>query len=171
MARALPTSTRRVVACCRWVNSVLSVFNPCIITLVSVGCTLAVEDNELQGTLTVYNFALRAYERFLSECGSIPGECAVEQDIGRLKSIASKMLNDLGLHVSLSDDVLHEICRYGGTELHAVSAFIGKLLQLKREILLIYKFFGLQEAALHRRLSRSLPNNTSQSIIPLSIML
>ncbi|KAH8390523.1 hypothetical protein KR215_003825, partial [Drosophila sulfurigaster] len=84
-----------------------------------------VEDNELQGTLTAYNFALRAYERFLSECGSIPGECAVEQDIGRLKSIASKMLNDLGLHVNLSDDVLHEICRYGGAELHAVSAFIG----------------------------------------------
>lgn len=135
-------------------------------------CTLAVEDNELQGTLTVYNFALRAYERFLSECGSIPGECAVEQDIGRLKSIASKMLNDLGLHVSLSDDVLHEICRYGGTELHAVSAFIGKLLKLKREII-IYTFllFDLQEAALHRRLSRLLPNNTSQSIIPLSTML
>ncbi|KAH8418195.1 hypothetical protein KR222_000376 [Zaprionus bogoriensis] len=84
-----------------------------------------VEDNELQGTLTAYNFALRAYERFLSECGSIPGECAVEQDIGRLKTIASKMLNDLGLHVSISDDVLHEICRYGGAELHAVSAFIG----------------------------------------------
>lgn len=135
-------------------------------------CTLAVEDNELQGTLTVYNFALRAYERFLSECGSIPGECAVEQDIGRLKSIASKMLNDLGLHVSLSDDVLHEICRYGGTELHAVSAFIGKLLYYKRKIIFYTSLlFDLQEAALHRRLSRSLPNNTSQSIIPLSIML
>ncbi|EDW18369.1 nedd8-activating enzyme E1 regulatory subunit isoform X1 [Drosophila mojavensis] len=84
-----------------------------------------VEDNELQGTLTAYNFALRAYERFLSECGSIPGECSVEQDIVRLKSITSKMLNDLGLHVTISDDVLHEICRYGGAELHAVSAFIG----------------------------------------------
>lgn len=86
----------------------------------------AVEDNELQGTLTAFNFALRAYERFLSECGSIPGECSVEQDIVRLKSITSKMLNDLGLHVTISDDVLHEICRYGGAELHAVSAFIGK---------------------------------------------
>lgn len=83
------------------------------------------DDNELQGNLTVYYFALRAYERFLSECGSIPGECTVEQDIGRLKTITSKMLNDLGLHVAISDDVLHEICRYGGAELHAVSAFIG----------------------------------------------
>ncbi|XP_017058948.1 nedd8-activating enzyme E1 regulatory subunit [Drosophila ficusphila] len=84
-----------------------------------------VEDNELQGDLTAYNFALRAYERFLSECGNIPGECIVEQDIGRLKSIAAKMLSDLGMHASISDDVLHEICRYGGAELHAVSAFIG----------------------------------------------
>lgn len=134
------------------------------------------EDNELQGTLTAYNFALRAYERFLSECGSIPGECAVEQDIGRLKSIASKMLNDLGLHVTISDDVLHEICRYGGAELHAVSAFIGKFPQLedrrkKYMYFVFFFFFALQEAALHRRLSRSLPNNTSQSIIPLSTML
>ncbi|XP_068148334.1 nedd8-activating enzyme E1 regulatory subunit [Drosophila tropicalis] len=84
-----------------------------------------VEDNELQGTLTAYNFALRAYERFLCECGNIPGECTVEQDIGRLKSIASKMLNDLGMHATISNDVLHEICRFGGAELHAVSAFIG----------------------------------------------
>lgn len=103
------------------------------------------EDNELQGTLTAYNFALRAYERFLSECGSIPGECAVEQDIGRLKSIASKMLNDLGLHVTISDDVLHEICRYGGAELHAVSAFIGKFPQLedrrKEYMYFVFLFF------------------------------
>lgn len=101
------------------------------------------EDNELQGTLTAYNFALRAYERFLSECGSIPGECAVEQDIGRLKSIASKMLNDLGLHVTISDDVLHEICRYGGAELHAVSAFIGKFPQLedRRKEYMYFVFF------------------------------
>jgi len=36
------------------------------------------------------------------------------------------MLSDLGMHATISDDVLHEICRYGGAELHAVSAFIGK---------------------------------------------
>ncbi|KAH8329618.1 hypothetical protein KR074_000869 [Drosophila pseudoananassae] len=84
-----------------------------------------VEDNELQGNLTSFNFALRAYERFLSEYGNIPGECTVEQDIGRLKSIAGKMMSDLGMHATIGDDVLHEICRYGGAELHAVSAFIG----------------------------------------------
>ncbi|KAH8379080.1 hypothetical protein KR009_003011 [Drosophila setifemur] len=84
-----------------------------------------VEDNELLGNLTAYNFALRAYERFLSECGNIPGECTVEQDIGRLKSIAGRMMSDLGMHATISDDVLHEICRYGGAEMHAVSAFIG----------------------------------------------
>ncbi|XP_017138809.1 nedd8-activating enzyme E1 regulatory subunit [Drosophila miranda] len=84
-----------------------------------------VEENEVQDNLTAYNFALRAYERFLSECGHIPGECTAEQDIGRLKTIASKMLSDLGTHATISDDVLHEICRYGGAELHAVSAFIG----------------------------------------------
>lgn len=69
--------------------------------------------------------ALRAYERFLSECGTIPGECYVENDISRLKTVATKMISDWGSHASISDDMIHEICRYGGAEIHSISAFIG----------------------------------------------
>ena len=40
----------------------------------------------------------------------------------------SRLLNDLGCQGgSLSkDDNLHEMCRYGAAELHAVAAFIGE---------------------------------------------
>ncbi|XP_073837597.1 nedd8-activating enzyme E1 regulatory subunit APP-BP1 [Musca autumnalis] len=83
-------------------------------------------DIELQGTLTEHYIALRAYERFLTECGNIPGDCYVENDTARLKTVAYKMLADLGASQAvLSDDMVHEICHYGGAEVHTISAFLG----------------------------------------------
>lgn len=87
----------------------------------------SVDDLEIQGTLTEHYVALRAYEKFLTEFGNIPGECYAENDTLRLKSVASKMISDWGAHTSISDDMIHEICRYGGSEIHSISAFIGKL--------------------------------------------
>ncbi|XP_014097757.1 nedd8-activating enzyme E1 regulatory subunit [Bactrocera oleae] len=84
-----------------------------------------VDDLEIQGTLAEHYVALRAYERFVSECGNVPGECYVENDVKELKTVASKMLSDWGVHASISDDLIHEICRYGGSEIHSISAFIG----------------------------------------------
>lgn len=87
---------------------------------------LNVIDIEVQGTLIEHYIALRAYERFLMECGNIPGDCYVENDIARLKSVANKMLADWGVtQATLSDDMVHEICHYGGAEVHTISAFIG----------------------------------------------
>lgn len=89
-----------------------------------------VDDVDVQGTLTEHYIALRAYERFLTEYGNIPGECYVENDTARFKSIASKMLSEWGVpQATLSNDMVHEVCRYGGGEIHSISAFIGKCLQ------------------------------------------
>ncbi|XP_017466889.1 PREDICTED: nedd8-activating enzyme E1 regulatory subunit [Rhagoletis zephyria] len=84
-----------------------------------------VDDLEIQGTLSELYVALRAYERFVSECGNVPGECYVENDVKELKTVASKMLSDWGVHASISDDLIHEICRFGGSEIHSISAFVG----------------------------------------------
>lgn len=86
----------------------------------------AIDDMEVQGTLTEHYIALRAYERFLTECGNIPGDCYVENDTARFKTVACKMLAEWGVtQATLSDDMVHEICRYGGTEVHTISAFIA----------------------------------------------
>ncbi|XP_053956957.1 nedd8-activating enzyme E1 regulatory subunit [Anastrepha ludens] len=84
-----------------------------------------VDDLEIQDTLSEHYVALRAYERFLSECGNVPGECYVENDVKEFKTVASKMLSDWSVHASISDDLIHEICRFGGSEIHSISAFIG----------------------------------------------
>ncbi|XP_032792301.2 NEDD8-activating enzyme E1 regulatory subunit [Daphnia magna] len=72
---------------------------------------------------------LRAVNKFHTENGSFPGyyDDNVETDIAKLKGCFSRLLNDLGCQGgSLSkDDNLHEMCRYGAAELHAVAAFIG----------------------------------------------
>jgi len=77
----------------------------------------------------LYYLLLRAVSRFQSENGCYPGfyDDSVETDIVKLKSCFSRLLQDLGCQGnSLSkDDNLHEMCRYGGAELHAVAAFIG----------------------------------------------
>lgn len=68
---------------------------------------------------------LRAMDRFQTEHGYTPGEVHVETDPARIKIQAGKLLNDWGVSVQLNDDLFHEICRYGGAEIHSISAFLG----------------------------------------------
>ncbi|KAG1368339.1 NEDD8-activating enzyme E1 regulatory subunit AXR1 [Cocos nucifera] len=91
---------------------------------------------ELQKYLTEedYNFAvgfyilLRAVDRFAANYNRFPGifDGEVDEDISRLKTIAVGLLSDLGFHgPALSEDLINEMCRFGGAEIHAVAAFIG----------------------------------------------
>lgn len=84
-----------------------------------------VQGLETPGSLMEHYVALRSFDKFQTEYGYIPGDCNVESDTARLKIVTSKLLNEWGCHNSLSDDLIHELCRYGGAEIHSVSAFIG----------------------------------------------
>ncbi len=77
-----------------------------------------------------YYVILRGVERFLTEFNIMPGstEDQVEPDIGRLKNCVSKVLSDCypGIASSvIKDDFIHEVCRYGGAEPHAIASFVG----------------------------------------------
>ncbi|XP_039131097.1 NEDD8-activating enzyme E1 regulatory subunit AXR1-like [Dioscorea cayenensis subsp. rotundata] len=92
---------------------------------------------ELQKYLTDedYSFAvgfyilLRAVDRFAANYNRFPGmfDGDMDEDISWLKTIAVGMLNDLGCHGSaiIPEDLINEMCRFGGAELHAVAALIG----------------------------------------------
>ncbi|KAK4286268.1 hypothetical protein QN277_002847 [Acacia crassicarpa] len=91
---------------------------------------------ELQKYLTDEDFStavgiyilLRAVDRFAANYNSFPGqyESAMEEDIPRLKSTASGLLNDLGCNgATLAEDLINEMCRFGAAELHAVAALVG----------------------------------------------
>uniref|UniRef100_A0A803VBD1 NEDD8-activating enzyme E1 regulatory subunit n=1 Tax=Ficedula albicollis TaxID=59894 RepID=A0A803VBD1_FICAL len=70
---------------------------------------------------------LRAVNRFYKQHGRYPGvyNYQVEDDIGKLKSCLTGFLQEHGLSVVVKDDYVHEFCRYGAAEPHAVAAFMG----------------------------------------------
>lgn len=77
----------------------------------------------------LYYIVLRAVDQYMSQFDANPGltEADIELDIGRLKTITSAMLTQIGLGSSVQGlaEHIHEICRYGGAELHSVAAFLG----------------------------------------------
>lgn len=79
--------------------------------------------------LMVYYVVLRGVEKFQAEYNSYPGEFddQVEPDIVKLKACITKLLNEWGCGPLAKDDYVHEFCRFGGAELHSVSAFLGGL--------------------------------------------
>lgn len=79
-------------------------------------------------SLMFYYVILRGLERFISEYNTYPGhfDDHVEPDVLKLKTFIGKLLSEWGCPASVvSDDRVHEVCRYGGAELHSVSAFLA----------------------------------------------
>lgn len=93
---------------------------------------LAVSELEPPGSMLLYYIMLRGVDRFYMEYNRYPGVCTddVEPDIVQLKSSLGKLLGEWGSGPLAKDDYVHEICRYGGCELHSVSAFIGRFMRM-----------------------------------------
>lgn len=91
------------------------------------GSNQAMIASELENieSLMGHYVALRSQDRFFTEHGCMPGEIQVDIDTARIKNQAMKLLNDWGINSYLNDDLFHEICRYGGAEVHTISAFLG----------------------------------------------
>ncbi|XP_052860022.1 nedd8-activating enzyme E1 regulatory subunit [Anopheles cruzii] len=80
---------------------------------------------ETPNSLMAHYLVLRALDRFQAEYGCVPGESEAESDTSRIKSLAGKMLSELGIGALISDDLVYEICRYGGAEIHSISGYMG----------------------------------------------
>lgn len=83
---------------------------------------------EPPGSMLLYYLLLRGVEKFYGEYNRNPGECNddVQPDIVQLKGCIAKLLGEWGSGPLSKDDYVHEICRYGGCELHSISSFVGK---------------------------------------------
>ncbi|XP_017769621.1 PREDICTED: NEDD8-activating enzyme E1 regulatory subunit [Nicrophorus vespilloides] len=78
-------------------------------------------------SLMMYYVILRGLDRFLSEFNAYPGQFddQVEPDVVKLKSTIGKLLAEWGCGQVLRDERVHEVCRYGGAEMHSISAILG----------------------------------------------
>lgn len=71
---------------------------------------------------------LRAVDRYAANFNHFPGQFdgGLDEDISRLKTTAVSLLNDLGCSgLTLTEDLINEMCRFGAAELHAVAAIVG----------------------------------------------
>ncbi|KAH9395109.1 NEDD8-activating enzyme E1 regulatory subunit [Tyrophagus putrescentiae] len=70
---------------------------------------------------------MRLVDRFTGKHNRHPGQRddEVESDIAELKREFRDLSSDLGCNMFIQDELIHEICRYGGCELHSISAFLG----------------------------------------------
>jgi len=75
----------------------------------------------------VFYPVLRAVAKFHSELNRFPGDLENhENDIPILKNHLLTVMAGLGLSdASVKEDLVHEVCRYGGAELHSVAAYMG----------------------------------------------
>lgn len=76
--------------------------------------------------ITIY-VCLKALDLFFSTYGRLPGcrNDQVETDICKLKDCVKRMIGKSFIQLKTLDQGLYEVCRYGGAELHATSAFMG----------------------------------------------
>ncbi|KAJ6220449.1 hypothetical protein RDWZM_006261 [Blomia tropicalis] len=70
---------------------------------------------------------MRIADRFYSKQNRLPGQHddEIENDVSEMKREFRELCTDLGFNIFIKDELVHEICRYGGCELHSISAFIG----------------------------------------------
>lgn len=90
----------------------------------SLDLTSHLEDPD---SLMFYYVILRGVERFINEFNVYPGQFddQVEPDVLKLKSVINKLMTEWGCLAVVRDERVHEVCRYGGAELHSVSAMLG----------------------------------------------
>jgi amyloid beta precursor protein binding protein 1 len=77
-----------------------------------------------------YYVLLRAVDRFYATHNRYPGffddKLELETDIATLKSFVNSVLSELSLPASsVKDEPIHEMCRFGASEMHNIAAFIG----------------------------------------------
>ncbi|XP_055629683.1 nedd8-activating enzyme E1 regulatory subunit-like [Toxorhynchites rutilus septentrionalis] len=82
-------------------------------------------DLETPNSLMAQYITLRAIDKFQAQRGYLPGENQTEDDTSCIISLTEKMLSDWGISTSINDDLASEVCRYGGAEIHSISAFMG----------------------------------------------
>lgn len=76
----------------------------------------------------IFYILLRAVEIFQTENNRYPGnnQEILDSDVALLKRVLNKLLNEHRVNnMSIKEEFIHEICRYGNSELHSISGFLG----------------------------------------------
>jgi len=76
----------------------------------------------------IFYVLLRAVDRFYTTHHRFPGtfDDEVESDIPLLKTVVTGLLAEFGVDADkITNDYIHEICRFGASETHGIASYIG----------------------------------------------
>ncbi|CAG2176012.1 unnamed protein product, partial [Oppiella nova] len=95
--------------------------------LKQIANTIGIADDDTEDDELRYYLLMRLVDKFYSFHNRFPGERndEVESDVSVLKTYLKEISSDFGSNSVVKDDLIHEICRYGGSQLHSISAFIA----------------------------------------------
>lgn len=82
-------------------------------------------DGDCESNELIYYLMIRSVCKFYTEYNRLPGNEQIENDIIQLKECYKNLLKEIDCNRLSKDDHIHEFCRYGGCELHSVSAFLA----------------------------------------------
>lgn len=101
---------------------------------------------------SVYYILLRAADKYRSLYQCYPGEKqdSMGSDVARMKTLVTDFLCNNGLSsCTVSDDHIVEFCRYGGSEIHSVAAFIGGVVSQEIIKLITHQFLPLNNTLIY----------------------
>jgi len=84
--------------------------------------------DEIAAKNAAFYILLRAVDRFYAVHLRYPGSIlnGLDSDIPLLKIIVDSLISELGTSSALiKDDYIHEICRFGASELHSIASILG----------------------------------------------
>ena len=114
------------------------------------------EDEGEDDFITIY-ICLKALDLFFSTYGRLPGcrNDQVETDINKLKDCVKQMVGKSSTQLKTLDQCLYELCRYGGAELHATSAFLGGCIAQEVIKLVTNQYLPVDDTLIYNAMSAS----------------
>lgn len=119
---------------------------------------LAMQLGDEEDSDIVFYIMLRSVDRFFEEYSRFPGwyNDQVEGDVFKLKAHVGKILQELGLTSTLiKDDYVHEMCRYGASELHSIAAFMGGMLAQEAIKIITSQFVPFNNTLIYNGMKQS----------------
>jgi amyloid beta precursor protein binding protein 1 len=103
---------------------------------------------DAQSSNAMLYLILRAVDRCATQLGRCPGtlDSALEEDVPRLKAATASVLAEYGptlSGLSVPDDLVSEVCRFGAAELHCVAAVMGGIASQEAIKLITHQFVPL----------------------------
>lgn len=116
--------------------------------------SLVSEDEDDDESIAIA-LGLKALDLFYSTYGRLPGRMIdqVETDIAKLKGCLKQIVGRTSNKLKTLDQCLYELCRCGGAEIHATSAFLGGCIAQEAIKFITNQYLPIDDTLIHNAMT------------------